>query len=162
LKRLALTFDDGPSQWTPMVRQLLRDHNARATFFLIGQRVREHPEEARAIVADGHEVGSHTLTHPRLTDLDEGEARREIEEGVAAVEEVLGTRPRLFRPPGFHADDRVLAIVGRFYNAGKEPSPVPGSTFVASGDGNCSGGGRWARPSLWTRLRLREPPRKPL
>jgi len=111
LKRLALTFDDGPSQWTPMVRQLLRDHNARATFFLIGQRVREHPEEARAIVADGHEVGSHTLTHPRLTDLDEGEARREIEEGVAAVEEVLGTRPRLFRPPGFHADDRVLAIV---------------------------------------------------
>jgi len=58
--------------------------------------------------------------------------------------------------------DRVLALVGRFYNAGKEPSPVPGSTFAASGDGSCSGGGRWARPSLWTRLRLREPPRKPL
>jgi len=52
---------------------------------------------------------------------------------------------------------RVLAVVGRFYNAGKEPSPVPGSTFAASGDGSCSGGGRWARPSLWTRLRLRTP-----
>ena len=110
-RRLALTFDDGPSQWTPMVRELLREHGARATFFLIGQRVREHPDEAHAIVADGHEVGSHTLTHPRLTEIGDDEVRREIEEGVAAVEEVLGTRPRLFRAPGFHADDRVLAIV---------------------------------------------------
>src|SRR5215213_5297141 len=56
--------------------------------------------------------------------------------------------------------DRALAMVGRFYNAGKHPSPKPGSTFVASGDGQCSGGGRWARPSIWTRLRLREPPRR--
>jgi peptidoglycan-N-acetylglucosamine deacetylase len=109
--RLALTFDDGPSQWTPIVRELLREHDARATFFLIGQRVHEHPDEARAIVADGHEVGSHTLTHPKLTDLDDAEARSEIEEGLRAVEETLGTRPRLFRAPGFHADERVLAIV---------------------------------------------------
>jgi len=53
--------------------------------------------------------------------------------------------------------DRVLAVVGRFYAAGEDPAPTPGSTFAASGDGRCSGGGRWARPSLWTRLRLRDP-----
>jgi NAD(P)-dependent dehydrogenase (short-subunit alcohol dehydrogenase family) len=57
--------------------------------------------------------------------------------------------------------DRVLAVVGRFYGAGRDPAPEPGSVFAASGDGRCAGGGRWARRSLWTRLRLRMPS-KPL
>jgi peptidoglycan/xylan/chitin deacetylase (PgdA/CDA1 family) len=111
LKLVALTFDDGPSAWTPAVLDLLREHEARATFFVIGARVRERPDDLRRIVAEGHEVGSHTLTHPRLTEVDDEEARAEIAGGTAAVEEVLGKRPRLFRPPGFHADARVLAIV---------------------------------------------------
>ncbi|HEX9417302.1 MAG TPA: polysaccharide deacetylase family protein [Gaiellaceae bacterium] len=110
-KRVALTFDDGPSQWTPMVRELLREHEGRATFFLIGARVREHPEEVRKIVAHGHEVGSHTLTHPRLTEIPDDEVRAEIAAGVETLAEVLGEPPRLFRAPGFHADDRVLKIV---------------------------------------------------
>src|SRR6266540_1541560 len=103
-KRVALTFDDGPSQWTPMVRELLREHEGRATFFLIGARVREHPEEVRKIVAHGHEVGSHTLTHPRLTEIPDDEVRAEIAAGVETLAEVLGEPPRLFRAPGFHAD----------------------------------------------------------
>jgi peptidoglycan/xylan/chitin deacetylase (PgdA/CDA1 family) len=110
-KRVALTFDDGPSHWTPAVLDLLREHEARATFFLIGARVRERPDEVRRIVRDGHEVGSHTFTHPRLTDISDDEVRAEIEGGIEAVAEVLGERPRLFRPPGFHADQRVLRIV---------------------------------------------------
>ena len=111
MKRLALTFDDGPSEWTPAVRQLLREHDARATFFLIGARVHERPDEVLGIAEDGHEVGSHTYTHPRLTEIEDDEIRIEIEAGIRAVEEVLGSRPRLFRAPGFHADDRVLRIV---------------------------------------------------
>ncbi len=111
MKRAALTFDDGPSQWTPKVRELLREHEAHATFFLIGARVREHPDEVRRLVADGHEVGSHTLTHPRLTEISDDEVRAEIAGGVEEVAEVLGERPRLFRAPGFHADERVLRIV---------------------------------------------------
>jgi peptidoglycan/xylan/chitin deacetylase (PgdA/CDA1 family) len=111
LKRLALTFDDGPSRWTGAVLDLLREHEARATFFLIGQRVRERPDDARRVLAEGHEVGSHTMTHPRLTEIDDEEARREIEDGARAVADVLGERPQLFRAPGFHADERVLAIV---------------------------------------------------
>jgi peptidoglycan-N-acetylglucosamine deacetylase len=109
--KLALTFDDGPSAWTGATLDLLREHGAHATFFLIGQRVRERPDDVRRIVAGGHEVGSHTLTHPRLTDVDENEARAEILGGVEALEELLGERPRLFRAPGFHANERVLAIV---------------------------------------------------
>jgi peptidoglycan/xylan/chitin deacetylase (PgdA/CDA1 family) len=111
LKRIALTFDDGPSPWTPAVLQLLREHEARATFFLIGARVRGRPEDVRRIVDAGHEVGSHTMTHPRLTEIGDDEVRREVADGVAALEEVLGERPHLFRAPGFHADERVLRIV---------------------------------------------------
>ena len=90
---------------------LLREHEARATFFVIGARVRERPGDLRRIVAEGHEVGSHTLTHPRLTEIGDDEARTEIIGGLDAIEEVLGERPGLFRAPGFHADERVLRIV---------------------------------------------------
>jgi peptidoglycan/xylan/chitin deacetylase (PgdA/CDA1 family) len=111
LKRAALTFDDGPSQWTPVVLDLLHEHGARATFFLIGERVRERPGDARRIAAEGHELGSHTLTHPRLTEIGDDEIRAEISGGVDAAQEVLGERLPLFRAPGFHADERVLGIV---------------------------------------------------
>jgi peptidoglycan/xylan/chitin deacetylase (PgdA/CDA1 family) len=109
--KVALTFDDGPSRWTPLVLDLLREHKARATFFLIGARVREHPDRAKQIVAEGHEIGSHTLTHPRLTEISEDEIRSEIAGGLDAIQEVLGERPRIFRAPGFHAGPRELAIV---------------------------------------------------
>ena len=111
MKQAALTFDDGPSGWTRAVLELLREHGARATFFLIGARVRELPETARDIRAAGHELGSHTLTHPRLTELGDDEIRAEVAGGIEAIDEVLGERPRLFRAPGFHADARVLEIV---------------------------------------------------
>jgi peptidoglycan/xylan/chitin deacetylase (PgdA/CDA1 family) len=111
VKRVALTFDDGPSQWTAPVLELLREHEARATFFLIGERVSERPDDVRRIVEGGHEVGSHTMTHPRLTEIGDQEVRREIQDGARAVAEVVGERPHLFRAPGFHADERVLAIV---------------------------------------------------
>lgn len=111
MKPLALTFDDGPSRWTPLVLELLREHEARATFFVIGQRAREHPELLKQVIAEGHELGSHTLTHPRLTEIPEHEVRSEITGGLDAIEDVLGERPTLFRAPGFHADQRELAIV---------------------------------------------------
>lgn len=53
--------------------------------------------------------------------------------------------------------DRVLGVVARLYTSGRDPAPVPGAVFAPSGDGEASGGGRFARPSLWARLRLRDP-----
>ncbi|TML31227.1 MAG: polysaccharide deacetylase family protein [Actinobacteria bacterium] len=111
MKPVALTFDDGPSRWTPLVLDLLREHEARATFFVIGARVRERPDDVRRIVAEGHELGSHTLTHPRLTEISDDEVRAEITGGLEAIEEVLAERPTLFRAPGFYAERRELAIV---------------------------------------------------
>ena len=87
--KIALTFDDGPSTWTPTVLDLLRDHEARATFFVIGARVRERPEDVRRIAAEGHELGSHTLTHPRLTEIPDDEVRSEIVGGAEALDHLL-------------------------------------------------------------------------
>jgi NAD(P)-dependent dehydrogenase (short-subunit alcohol dehydrogenase family) len=70
--------------------------------------------------------------------------------GLARGMEVVYTLTR----PGA---DRVLALVGRFYSTGRAPSPRPGMVFAPSGEGETSGGSRWARPSLWGRLRLRDP-----
>jgi peptidoglycan/xylan/chitin deacetylase (PgdA/CDA1 family) len=109
--KLALTFDDGPSEWTPRVLELLGEHDAHATFFVIGARIREQPKMLAQIVEAGHEVGSHTLTHPRLTEISDEEVRAEVAAGAAAVQHVLGEPSRLFRAPGFYADERVLKIV---------------------------------------------------
>ena len=61
---VALTFDDGPSaETTPLILDILRSHNARATFFVLGEAVDSHPDLLRRIVADGHTVGIHAYTH---------------------------------------------------------------------------------------------------
>src|SRR5947209_11177091 len=64
---VALTFDDGPDpKWTTRILEVLRRHRVRATFFVVGSKIRAHPATLRAILGDGHEVGSHTFTHADL------------------------------------------------------------------------------------------------
>jgi len=100
---VALTFDDGPDpQFTPTVLDLLAAHHARATFFVVGTRVQEHPDLVRRAVAEGHEVGNHTLAHERLDRLDRAGVRAQLEGGAATLTALdLGpaARPRLVRPP---------------------------------------------------------------
>ena len=100
---VALTFDDGPDpQFTPTVLDLLAAHHARATFFVVGTRVQEHPDLVRRAVAEGHEVGNHTLAHERLDRLDRAGVRAQLEGGAATLTALdLGpsARPRMVRPP---------------------------------------------------------------
>lgn len=96
----ALTFDDGPNDpWTPRLLELLAAQNVRATFFLIGEFVRERPAIAREIVAAGHSIGNHTTTHPWLPLKSPRQARNEIAFCNAIIEEATGQRVRFFRPP---------------------------------------------------------------
>lgn len=100
-----LTIDDGPDpDDTPVILDALDRHGVKAVFFVIGQKVREHPELAREIVRRGHELGNHTMTHPQATMWCAGpvRTRREIDEGQRAIEEVTGQRPRWFRAPVGH------------------------------------------------------------
>ncbi|MDO8542184.1 MAG: polysaccharide deacetylase family protein [Opitutaceae bacterium] len=96
-----LTIDDGPDpQDTPRILELLAAHGARATFFVIGEKVAAHPGLVRAIVAAGHEVAHHTQTHPLASFWCATPARigRELDEGLATLA-AEGVRPTRFRPP---------------------------------------------------------------
>jgi peptidoglycan/xylan/chitin deacetylase (PgdA/CDA1 family) len=96
---VALTFDDGPSSYTPRVLRLLRRAHARATFFVIGSRAAERPELVRAESLLGA-VGNHTWTHPRLVTLARRDVIRQLLRTQAAIVRATGgMRPVLFRPP---------------------------------------------------------------
>ncbi len=96
---IALTFDDGPSESTAELLEILASHRAPATFFQIGANVRRLPEVAREVLAAGHEIGNHTDTHPRLTLKSPGFIDRELARAQETIEQTTGRRPRYFRAP---------------------------------------------------------------
>ncbi|SHE90830.1 polysaccharide deacetylase family protein [Desulforamulus putei] len=99
-KIVALTFDDGPDpRYTVPILDTLKKYQAPATFFMVGNNVKAYPEIARKIVAEGHEVGNHTMTHPRLTDVTPEEAFVEIESAYQTIIDVTGAVPVYFRSP---------------------------------------------------------------
>lgn len=70
--RIALTFDDGPDpKYTPLLLDLLKSFDAKATFFVLGSKLEKHPDLARRIVSVGHELGNHTYSHPNLRKMDD-------------------------------------------------------------------------------------------
>jgi len=97
---VALTLDDGPHpDLTPQVLALLAEHGAHASFFLIGERARQHPGLVRAILAGGHTVENHTHTHPlHFATFGMAAQRRQILCAQQAIQ-AAGGQPRYFRPP---------------------------------------------------------------
>jgi peptidoglycan/xylan/chitin deacetylase (PgdA/CDA1 family) len=111
---VALTFDDGPHpEWTPEVLDLLATYGVRATFFVVGHRVRRHPELVRRICQEGHVVGSHSDTHPDAHRLGIRRLHRDYAAGRGAVEAVVGRRVALFRPPNGTVDLKGGAVMRR-------------------------------------------------
>jgi peptidoglycan/xylan/chitin deacetylase (PgdA/CDA1 family) len=110
--QMALTFDDGPNDpHTLHVLDVLAKHNAKATFFLIGKYVRQRPDIVRAIAAAGHEIGNHTDSHPNLILVSAARLRQELSDCNKALEDALGTKVTLFRPPFGGRRPNVLRIV---------------------------------------------------
>jgi len=98
--QLALTFDDGPNPAaTPQLLEVLTRHNIRATFFLIGDFVRLQPALTREIAAAGHIIGNHTMSHPFLPRYSSTRIHSELAGCNAVLEDTLGRRITLFRPP---------------------------------------------------------------
>ncbi len=98
VKVVALTFDDGPSaKITPQILETLRQHHAVATFFVMGQNVKQYPKLVQEEVAEGHAIGYHTYTH----DLHPGgrQAATEMEQTRLVVQQAIGRDTPLFRPP---------------------------------------------------------------
>ncbi|MDB6139068.1 MAG: peptidoglycan-N-acetylglucosamine deacetylase [Verrucomicrobiaceae bacterium] len=97
---LAMTFDDGPHPVnTPKLLDLLKARNIKATFFLVGERVKMHPEIVRRILAEGHEVANHTWTHPSLVSISDEKIRSEFQRTADAIWDAAQYRPHLMRPP---------------------------------------------------------------
>jgi peptidoglycan/xylan/chitin deacetylase (PgdA/CDA1 family) len=98
---VALTIDDGPDpEVTPAVLDLLTRHGVRATFFCIGERVAQHPELARRIAREGHEIGNHTEHHRYVFSLFGPAAiAREIAQAQASIQAICQVVPRFFRAP---------------------------------------------------------------
>jgi peptidoglycan-N-acetylglucosamine deacetylase len=97
---IALTFDDGPNPAvTPRLLELLDSHQARATFFLIGQFARACPGIVREIADRGHTIGNHTETHPSLVFLPTRRVVAELAACQRSIAAITGTAPSLMRPP---------------------------------------------------------------
>jgi peptidoglycan/xylan/chitin deacetylase (PgdA/CDA1 family) len=96
---IALTFDDGPSESTPRLLDLLDEYQARATFFACGANVRRLPAIAREILSRGHELANHTESHAPLYLQPRDFIRRQVNEAQAAIAAATGIAPKLFRPP---------------------------------------------------------------
>ena len=101
---LYLSFDDGPHpEHTPLLLDLLRQHEARATFFLIGDQVELYPDVVRRIVAEGHSIGNHSMRHPRMPALPAHAQLADIAEADAVLRPFNGRERQLFRPPNGRA-----------------------------------------------------------
>lgn len=97
---IAMTFDDGPDAvLTPRLLDILKERHIHATFFVLGQRVQEHPEILQRAVAEGHEIGNHSWDHPQLTKLAEGGLQHQMGDTSAIIKQAIGHTPILMRPP---------------------------------------------------------------
>lgn len=109
---IALTFDDGPNPAaTPKLLDLLEQHEARATFFLMGAHVRAFPGLAREIAERGHAIGNHTETHPNLIFLAPQKLKDELRRCSEAIESATGIKARWVRPPyGFRGPQLAAGV----------------------------------------------------
>ncbi|MFV8050081.1 polysaccharide deacetylase family protein [Mycobacterium sp. 48b] len=108
-KCVALTFDDGPGPYTDRLLQILKDNDAKATFFEIGNKVAANPEGAKRVVEAGMELGSHTWEHPNMTTIPPEEIPAQFSKASDAIEAATGRRPKLVRTAGGLVNDQVLA-----------------------------------------------------
>jgi peptidoglycan-N-acetylglucosamine deacetylase len=110
-KRIAITFDDGPHpQYTPKLLEILREHNVKATFFLVGMMAKEYPGLVKAEIAAGHSVGNHTYYHVKLTQIPVGKVAAEIKACDEVIQHITGVSPHLFRPPGGDYNRQVAEV----------------------------------------------------
>ena len=111
-KAVYLTFDDGPiPEATPFILKTLAEFNIHATFFMVGDNVRKHPELYKQIVEAGHQVGNHSYDHAALDRLTPAQALADLEKNDALLRELLGDGDYWVRPPyGLLTDDEAARL----------------------------------------------------
>ncbi|MHC5216792.1 polysaccharide deacetylase family protein [Enterococcus sp. LJL128] len=113
-KYIALTFDDGPNPiTTPRLLDILKEKQVVASFFLLGQNAAKQPDLVHRMSLEGHEVASHSYSHPKLTGLTPDAIRAEIYAADEAIYEATGKLPRSFRPPYGAVNKQAAEIINR-------------------------------------------------
>ena len=113
VKCVAFTFDDGPGPYTDRLLQILNDNEAKATFFLIGNKVAADPAGAKRIVDAGMEVGSHTWEHPNMTTVPSDAIASQFTRANDAITAATGQAPKLWRPAGGLTNDAVNKVAAQ-------------------------------------------------
>ncbi|OGT56686.1 MAG: hypothetical protein A3F43_05010 [Gammaproteobacteria bacterium RIFCSPHIGHO2_12_FULL_42_10] len=124
---VALTFDDGPTvEYTPQILAILRKYHIKATFFMVGMNAKAHPEIVRMVLADGHAINSHSMTHPMLTKLNDVELYREITEPQVVIKNIIGKKPVCLRYPYGASNEHVRSVIRE---NGMMPMPMGWNSF---------------------------------
>ncbi|KAK4517151.1 NAD(P)H:quinone oxidoreductase, type IV [Mucor velutinosus] len=110
-KTWALTFDDGPSNFTTDLLDILDKANVKATFCVMGAHAKQYPEIIKRAYDAGHQIASHTYSHPHLMSLSNEKIVYEVRATEEAIEAAIGVKPRYIRPPYGEADARVKSIL---------------------------------------------------
>lgn len=109
---VALTFDDGPTEtYTPQILAILKKYNIKATFFMVGINAKNHPDIVKQVLAEGHAVNSHSLTHPLLTKLDNAQLYREITGPQFIIYNIIGKKPVCLRYPFGASNEHVRQVI---------------------------------------------------
>ena len=112
-KMIALTFDDGPGPYTQAIVNCLKQNNAHATFFVVGNRVNTYKSALKSASDNGNEIANHTYSHPILTSLSTANVKSQISKTDAAVKAVTGKTPSLIRAPGGGTNTRVRNAINK-------------------------------------------------
>ena len=111
-KKISLTFDDGPHpENTPVILDCLADKQVKATFFLSGENVLSNPGLVRRLYAEGHMIGNHSFSHTSLAFKNRRFVMDEISKTDRAIEQIIGHKPTLFRPPYGHFDFQLKRLM---------------------------------------------------
>ena len=95
-----MTFDDGPHETlTPKLLDLLAQKKIKATFFVLGENAQRHPEILKRAVAEGHEIGNHSWSHPHLAKLPDEAVRSQLQRTDDVISQAIGVHPKIMRPP---------------------------------------------------------------
>lgn len=113
-KYISLTFDDGPNpETTPRLLDILKEKGVKATFFMLGQNVVKYESVVKRVAEEGHEVASHSYSHPQLTSVDAQRVKDEVQHTDKAIYHAIGKIPTDFRPPYGAVNKEVAEMIGK-------------------------------------------------
>lgn len=110
---IAITYDDGPSKYTPEILDILKENNSVATFFVLGQSVYRNVESLNRMIAEGNQIGNHTYNHKNITTISDEELYKQVQGTDDLLYIYTGYRPTVMRPPYGSTNEHVSKQISK-------------------------------------------------